>query len=119
MAVRYQVVGIMGQARQVQVPMIDDGSSDLKAIKSPEWMVKLDDIVFSSVSDFEDYCELFGWYAEAGRITSGDISNQLFTSATLCHSDIVIIIPSGGYAAQLQTQMNMGRMISKMTITHL
>lgn len=119
MAVRYQVVGLMGQARQVQVPVVDNDQTDLKAVKSPEWMVSLDDIVFSSVTDFEDHCELYGWYAEAGRFTSGDVSNQLFTSATLCHSDIVIIIPGGGYAAQLQTQMNMGRMISKMTIVHL
>lgn len=119
MAVRYQVVGLMGQERQVQVPMVDDPSTDLKAVKSPEWMVKLDDIVFSSIVDYESYCELYGWYAEAGRFTSGDVSNQLFTSATLCHSDLIIIIPGGGYAAQLQTSMNMGRMIVQMTIVHL
>lgn len=120
MAIRYQVVGMMGRTdRVVQVPITEDPSSDLQLVRSPEWMVKLDDIVFSSISNFEDYCELYGWYAEAGRFTSGDVSNQLFTSATLRHSDVIIIIPSGGYAAQLQTHMNLGRMIRQMTIVHL
>lgn len=120
MAVRYQVVGLMGRAdRAVQVPIADDPSNEFQSVRSPEWMIKFDDIVFSSISDFEDHCELYGWYAEAGRFTSGDVSNQLFTSATLRHTDVIVIIPSGGYAAQLQTQMNMGRMISQMTIVHL
>lgn len=120
MAIRYQVVGMMGRNdRAVQVPIIEDPSSETQSVRSPEWMISLDDIVFSSITNYEDYCELYGWYAESGRFTSGDISNQLFTSATLRHSDIIVIIPSGGYAAQLQTQMNMGRMIHKMTIVHL
>lgn len=120
MAIRYQVIGMMGRAdRAVQVPITEDPATEIQSVRSPEWMVKLDDIVFSSITGFEDHCELYGWYAEAGRFTSGDVANQLFTSATLRHSDVIIIIPGGGYAAQLQTQMNMGRMIGQMTIVHL
>jgi hypothetical protein len=77
-------------------------------VKSPEWMIKMDDLLQSEVEGYTDHCELYGWHGESSRYTSGDVSNQLFTSATLKHSELVIIIPNGGYAAKLETKMNMG-----------
>ena len=125
MAQNYRVIEIAGpSSRAIRIPTVDvaatteDGKS-LGFVRSPEWMVKLDDVMKSNVDGFEDSAELFGWYGESSRFTTGDIGNQLFTSSTLQHSDVALILPNGGYAATLETKMNKGEHIAAMTIVRL
>ena len=120
MAIRYHVVNTMINSKPINIPIVENpNEGDSKFVKSPEWMIRLDKIVFSAVTGYETHTELFGWYSESGRFTLGDVSNQLFTSATLSHSDVVVIIPNGGYAADLQTSMNAGRLIERASLVHL
>lgn len=91
-----------------RIATTDTSTPEDGGVKSPEWMIKIGDLLTSEVEDFNDYCELFGWYGESSRLTTGDISNQLFTSATLKHSDLIVILPNGGYGAQLESKMNLG-----------
>lgn len=86
---------------------------------TPEWMVSMDSDLKSSISGYDSYSELYGWYGQSGRFTSGDISNRLFTSASLKHSSLVIQIPNGDYAATLETKMNNGTHYDKITIVRL
>jgi len=88
-------------------------------VKSPEWMIQMDDVLASDVDSYNDYAELFGWHAESSRFTTGDISNSLFTSATLKHSDLIVMIPNAGYSAVLETRMNTGTPVELLTIVRL
>jgi hypothetical protein len=117
MALNYSIIDLPGRS-QIKVAVVDQTTPD-RGVKSPEWMLRLDDILFSYVQGYEDCCELFGWYAESNRFTSADVSNELFTSATLKHSDIIVIIPNGGYGSVLQTCMNSGNIIESMSIVRL
>ena len=48
-----------------------------------------------------------------------DISNLLFTSATVRHSDVAIIIPNGAYATDLEVKMNTGKLLKEILIVRL
>ncbi len=117
MAKNYSIVDIAGRS-QVKVAVVDHDMPE-RGVKSPEWMIRLDDIVYSYVKGYESYCELFGWHSESNRFTNPDISNELFTSATLYHSDVILIIPNGGYSTVLQNRMNSGQIIEEMEIVRL
>jgi len=118
MALNYSIIELPGRS-QIKVAVVDNNQANEQGVKSPEWMLKMDDKLFSYVKDFEDYCELFGWYAECNRFTSADMSNELFTSATLKHSDVIFIIPNGGYSTDLQRIMNTGSIIDTISLVRL
>ncbi len=108
--------------RDFSIPAVGgdpSSNSGTAAVKSPEWMVSIDEMLSSTVKDFEKFAELFGWYAESSRYSSGDITNQLSSSATLKHSDLIIQIANGGYSSDIETRMNTGKKIDKITIVRL
>lgn len=119
MSTNFQIVNLPGK-KDFRIATTDrQPAEDLGGIKSPEWMVKIDGLLHSSVDGYKEYVELFGWYAESSRFTNPDISGPLFTSATLRHSDLILIIPYGGYCAQLESNMNLGVNISNLNIVRL
>ena len=116
----YTIIELPGKSKfRIATTDINQPDAEVKGVKAPEWMVKMDDLMKSEVADFNDHAELFGWYAESSRFTTGDISNNLFTSATLKHSDLILLLPNGGYSAQLETRMNTGTEVDSLTIVRL
>ncbi len=119
---RFSIVQIPGKSN-LHIPVIDktppkdDGANT--GVTSPEWMVQMDTFLTSSVEGYESYCELFGWYGESSRYTSGSLASSLYTSATLRHTDLVIIIPNGGYSTMIEGLMNTGNFIKKLVIVRL
>jgi len=92
MAQNYRIIDLPGKSKyRIATTDIDTPDDENPGVKSPEWMVKIDDLTKSNVEGFDDHTELFGWYGESSRFTTGDISNNLFTSATLKHSDLIIL----------------------------
>ena len=120
MAQNYTIIDHPGKSKfRIATTDINDPNEVTTGVKSPEWMVRMDDLLASDVDDYDDHAELFGWFAESSRFTTGDISNSLFTSATLKHSDLVVLIPNGGFAATLETRMNTGTQIEALKIVRL
>ncbi len=120
---RYSLIQIPGRS-DLRIPVVDDTSSSdgggaLSGVQSPEWMVQIDSLLTSAVEGYTNYAQLFGWYGESSRYTSGDLSSSLFTSAMLRHSDLIIVIPNGGYAATIETLMNSGTPIQQLSIVRL
>lgn len=122
---RFSLIQLPGRS-DIRIPIVggdksqgNDDSSRASSVQSPEWMIKMDTFLSSSVEGYTDFCELYGWYGESSRYTSGDVANSLFTSATLRHTDLVVIIPNGGYATTIESLMNTGTMIQKLTIARL
>ena len=124
---RFSTIQLPGRSN-LRIPMVDNSTStgtspdameNSSGVRSPEWMVQMDAFLSSSVNGYTNYCELFGWYGESSRYTAGDVSSSLFTSATLRHTDLVIVIPNGGYAAILESIMNSGTVIQNVSIARL
>lgn len=119
MSTNFQIVRLPGK-KDLRVAVTDMlHEEDMMGIKSPEWMVRIDGLMQSSVEGFNDYVELFGWYAESSRYTSADVGGPLFTSATLRHTDLILIIPYGGYCTQIESNMNLGIGIENLSIVRL
>lgn len=97
-------------------PLYQDAHS---GVRSPEWMIKIDDLLKSSVDSFEDHAQLFSWKGYSKRKTTGDFGNLLFTSATLAHSMVEIEIANGSFAPALETKMNKGEHLELMTLVRL
>jgi hypothetical protein len=118
----YKIVELPGPGKSkfsIATTDVDDLDNGTDGVKSPEWMIKIDELTTSNVDGFNGYTELFGWHGESSRFTTGDISNSLFTSATLKHSDLVVLMSNGGYATTLETNMNTGIPINSLTIVRL
>lgn len=119
MSTNFQIVDLPGKGN-FRIATTDKASSDASVgVKSPEWMVKIDDITVSTVDGFESFIELFGWQGESSRLTGPDIGGPLFTSSTLRHTDLILMIPVGGHAAQVETKMNRGESIDSLKIIRL
>jgi hypothetical protein len=88
-------------------------------VRSPEWMIKIDDLLSSNLDGFQDYAELFGWNEESSRFTPGNLSNQLLGSATLKHSGLTILIANGGHSAHIELKMNRGIPLDLISIVRL
>lgn len=118
MSANYQVVLLPGEGN-LRVATTDVKDSNEGGVKSPEWMVSIDGHLKSTIEGFETCAELFAWHGESSRFTTGDVSGQLFTSATLKHSDLVLQISNGGHGPELEQKMNKGILLEKITIVRL
>lgn len=108
-----------GEITNIRVPIVNQDDRIPSFSRSPEWMVKMDDLLNSSVENFAEYAEVFGWSGTMSRNTSPYLSSDLHTTSTLVHTDLAIIIPMSGYAAKLNMRMAKGMKISKITLVRL
>lgn len=119
MSDNHRIIELAG-LRSFKIPVAEAPKDDSASVKTPEWMVNIDLYTSSDIAGYENYTELFGWHAQSSRFTSGNTgSGQLFTSATLKHSDVVLLISNGGHAPQLEIAMNAGTALTKVEIVRL
>jgi hypothetical protein len=102
------------------VPVVErqeEGNNSTARI--PEWLIKVEEYTESTFKGYEKYCELFGWYGEASRKINGSSAGMLSPSASLNHSEVVIIIPVFGFLAELETKMNKGMPLKMVEIVRI
>lgn len=118
---RFKLIELPGRSKyRIPVTSSYDASEDEGRIsKTPDWIVRLDNITNSSIADYTDFTELFGWYGESSRFTASDISSDFVTSATLKHSELILLIPNGGFAAPIESRMYEGIPIDELVIVRL
>ncbi|MDR0631110.1 MAG: hypothetical protein LBF66_00870 [Holosporales bacterium] len=114
----YVITDLPGK-KPVKMATTDVAPLDDITVRSPEWMIKIDDLLSSNLSGFEDYSEIFGWNEESSRFTPGNLSNQLLGSATLKHSGLTVLISNGGHSAQIELKMNRGIPLDLIEIVRL
>ncbi|MDR0631062.1 MAG: hypothetical protein LBF66_00625 [Holosporales bacterium] len=93
-------------------PKMRRESGDDTGVRTREWTLTMDMIFIPAL-----FIELFGWYAESERETGTDVGNQLFTSSSIKHSELVVVIPCGRHLATLENKLAGGEKISKVVIT--
>lgn len=109
------------------VPVHSPSIQHTSHVALPEWMVMIDDLLSSTVdgapdgtdADLTQCCELLGWYSEQARLTKGNTANQLFSTAAVQHSSVLIAIPIGDYVASLENKMNSGANIAAIKLIRL
>ncbi|MDR1907367.1 MAG: hypothetical protein LBQ43_00710 [Holosporales bacterium] len=85
---------------------------DDAGVRTREWTLSMDKIFLPLMT-----IELFGWYAESERETGTDVGNQLFTSSSLRHSELVVVIPCGMHLTDLENKLASGAIISNVIIS--
>lgn len=115
---QYGHVSLTGD-RSINIPVVDPKIQHTNSITTPEWMISIDNLLSSNVDGYETYAELFGWFAEQARLTKGSTASQLFSTAAVQHSNVLIVIPNGMYLPQMEVVMNSGANISTVKIVRL
>ena len=124
----YEVVEIPGQDGDrilITTSSTSQYFNNPSGSKSPWWMISMQvdgkEILSSSVSTkpFDTFAELYGFQIEASRTTSPDIGNKLITSAMIRHEDCIVVIPYGGYVANIENKMYAGTRIGIINISCL
>ena len=88
-------------------------------VKSPEWMVKIDDLMSSTIGGFEAYGELYSWGASHARISKGETGNNFLSTSAMVHSAVELTLVNNVYAATLDIKMATGANIGEITIVRL
>lgn len=101
------------------IPMVNQSIHHEGRVTTPEWMISIDDLLSSSIENFETFSELYGWFAEQARLTKGYTSDQFFSTASVQHSNVIIVLPAGIYIPTLESKMNMGANIALIKIVRL
>lgn len=114
----YTITDIPGR-KPIKMATVDPGTSEDIAVRSPEWIVRIDNLLNSNLKGFENYAEIFGWNEESSRFTPGNLSNQILGSATLKHSGLMLMIANGGHSAQIEAKMNRGIPLGLIEIVRL
>ncbi len=119
----YTIVEIPGLST-LRIPKIVNPQAEGAGAHSPEWMVKIKgpDEAFtnSKVSDYEEYSELLGYYAESSRYTSPNIAcTSLHTSASVRHSELALIIPVTDSTSTLEQALNIGTIMEEIIVIRL
>lgn len=103
----------------LSIPMVNNQIHHNNRVTTPEWMIQMDSFLSSSVEGFDNFAELYGWSAEQARLTKGNTADQFFSTASVQHSNIIVVLPAGIYIPTLETKMNMGSNIALIKIVRL
>lgn len=101
------------------IPLL--GSEDRKkdTASTPEWMIHMDDLLTSTSKGYEKYTELFGWFSEQTRKTKGASTGELMSSSTVQHANVMVIIPNGIYAPQIDIMLQTGTCMKSIEVVRL
>lgn len=89
------------------------------ASKTPEFMVRLDDIASSTVEGYEDYVQLFHFAYEINRFTNPNVADQLYTSGRVSIEDPLMVLPNGYFSPVLQMKLMRGDLIEEVHVKRL
>lgn len=77
-----------------------------------EWTISVDTFFLPKLST-----ELFGWYCESEKDTGGQTGNALFTSGTIKHSELIIVISNGLHLVNFENNLDHGKVVKLIIIT--
>lgn len=105
--------------KSLSIPVVDPRIKHTNNVSTPEWMILMDTYLSSTIKKYELFAELYGWHAEQAHLTKGRTANQLFSTATVQHSNVLVVLPAGIYIPTLEAKMNSGANILGVVIVRL
>ncbi|MDR1907435.1 MAG: hypothetical protein LBQ43_01055 [Holosporales bacterium] len=119
---QYELLECPG-ANGVLIPVVkrtDGFEEDTTGVRVPDWMVLIEQSDGqSTLKGYEKHIELFGWYCESSRHVKGDSSNHLYTSGTLWHSDVFLVMQNGKHNHNINKWIAAGDITTGVTIVRL
>jgi hypothetical protein len=118
MSAPYQIIDLPGKSG-FKLTTVTRDESNGPNIQSPEWMINIANLTKSNIDGYKNYTEVFGWHGEASRISTSNASGSFTSPGTLKHSELIVLIPYDGYAAEIENYMNKGQIVDKVTIVRV
>ncbi len=87
--------------------------------QTPEFMIKIDDLLSSSLDGYTDHAPCFLLQNEISRFTNPNASDQLYTSSRVVIEDPIIVIPNGVYVPTIQLKLVRGDLIKEIKFVRL
>lgn len=84
-----------------------------------DYIIKIDDLVSSSIEDYPDHCPLYAYEEEISRDFNPLASGQLQGSGSVQLSHINIIVPTGVFVADIINSIYAGDHIEEISIKRL
>lgn len=86
---------------------------------SPEFMIKMDKVLSSTIKDNEGFAELLWYHSVEERMTAGHASNDLRGTSTVVHSLLVVHLLTDAWVPVLRQKMRSGDNIEEITINRM
>lgn len=124
MALEYEFIECPGSA-SIRIPIVKRNTheeDEVTGVRIPDWMVTFDDGnggTVSTIAGYEHCTELFGWYCESSRHIKGDTHGDLYSSGTLWHSDVFLVLQNGPHLAYVKNAVGGGGITPSITIFRL
>lgn len=124
MSLDYEYIEVPGSSR-IRIPLVkrnQDLEEDATGTRVPDWMFCIEGgagLTKSVIKGYEKYSEVFGWYCESSRHVKGDTTNNLYTSATLWHSDIFLVVQNSNHIAFVKNSIASGHISPEIILIRL
>lgn len=86
---------------------------------TPDRVLKMDGILSSTVTGFENASQLYDWKASSSRAASTSTVNSLVSPASVAASDVTVVIPAGEYVTSIKTNMVKAVPFKKISVIRL
>lgn len=86
---------------------------------TPEWVIKMADLLSSYVTNFEDHTEVYYWGYKLSRPTNPSSGGPLYSAAAVSITDIQVVIPNTDSSTTLEFKMMKGEPIESISIKRL
>ncbi|MCP4922948.1 MAG: hypothetical protein GY915_02815 [bacterium] len=95
------------------------GTDYAQVSKTPSHMILMDDMLGSTVSDFEDHAILYDFTLTQSKVTNPDQGGPLYSSSQVTASDVEVVIPHGPHLTVLLDRLHKSIPIAQTTFVTL
>lgn len=89
------------------------------AIHTPNWLVRFEGLTASNHGFDDKAVQLFRWFAESERTTTGASAHDLKADGSMRHTNVEVTIPIGPYSPSMELYMNQGKKVPKIIIDRM
>lgn len=94
-------------------------SNYLQETATPEYMVKMDSLLESTVKDFEDYIQAYHFAFSISRFTNPNAAHQQYSSSRVQFENPVLVIPNGRHTPDLINKLISGILVEEIKFCRL
>ena len=91
----------------------------LQGTATPQYMVKMDDLVASTVENFTSAIQLFHFDFEVSRFTNPNTAHQQYSSSRVQFENPVLVIPNGVHTPNILNRLISGILVDEIKISRL
>lgn len=86
---------------------------------TPQYMVKMDDLVKSTVQKYEEFIQLYHFNFEVSRFTNPNTAHQQYSSSRVQFENPLLVIPNGIHTPNIMNRLISGILVQEIKISRL